>query len=228
MSSRPTPAAAGADLAQLTLDSTTPTSCWTLPRGCRPGRCRITAGGTPVGSLTAVRGLYWKSDNLRERMADEQSFPALVAAQLVDGGRPVHPRVRGVRRVGLRRPDRRPAAHGGGLRRPCGRRRGGGRRRRPADGQLLRRGPARQERLHRCGLRPARRGRHAAERPGVLRRAADHRQRPGRSRRGHAAPTQPSAFPRPPRPLARHGQPATWDEEDDDGDGWDEDGEKDE
>ncbi|MEW2435994.1 hypothetical protein AB0952_17845 [Streptomyces caniferus] len=45
---------------------------------------RITAAGTPVGSLTAVRGLYWKSDNLRERMADEQSFPALVAAQLLD------------------------------------------------------------------------------------------------------------------------------------------------
>ncbi|WP_129291841.1 hypothetical protein [Streptomyces lydicus] len=45
---------------------------------------RITAASTPVGSLTAVRGLYWKSDNLRERMVDEQSFPALVAAQLLD------------------------------------------------------------------------------------------------------------------------------------------------
>lgn len=40
--------------------------------------------GAPVGSLTAVRGLYWQSDNLRERMDDEQSFPALVAAQLLD------------------------------------------------------------------------------------------------------------------------------------------------
>ncbi len=45
---------------------------------------RITVADTQVGSLTAVRGLYWKSDNLRERMADEQSFPALVATQLLD------------------------------------------------------------------------------------------------------------------------------------------------
>ncbi|MGW3360807.1 hypothetical protein ACWDFL_36360 [Streptomyces bungoensis] len=45
---------------------------------------RITAAGTPMGSITAVRGLYWTSDNLREPMADEQSFPALMAAQLLD------------------------------------------------------------------------------------------------------------------------------------------------
>ncbi|MER6409090.1 hypothetical protein ABT269_37720 [Streptomyces viridosporus] len=45
---------------------------------------RITVGGTPVGSLEAVRDLYRQSDNLRERMADEQSFPAVVAAQLLD------------------------------------------------------------------------------------------------------------------------------------------------
>ncbi|MEU6777442.1 hypothetical protein [Streptomyces sp. NPDC046759] len=45
---------------------------------------RIAVAGTPVGSLQAVRGPYWTSDNLRERMADEQSFPELVAAQLLD------------------------------------------------------------------------------------------------------------------------------------------------
>jgi hypothetical protein len=53
-------------------------------QGVQEWQVRITAAGTPVGSLRAVRGLYWKSDNLRERMADEQSFPALVAAQLLD------------------------------------------------------------------------------------------------------------------------------------------------
>lgn len=45
---------------------------------------RIDCAGQPVGSLVAVRGLYWKSDNLRERMTDEGSFPALVAGQLLD------------------------------------------------------------------------------------------------------------------------------------------------
>jgi len=45
---------------------------------------RIDCAGEPVGSLVAVRGLYWQSDNLRERMVDEQSFPALVAGQLLD------------------------------------------------------------------------------------------------------------------------------------------------
>lgn len=53
-------------------------------RGGQNWEVRITVAGAPVGSLTAVRGLYWQSDNLRERMDDEQSFPALVAAQLLD------------------------------------------------------------------------------------------------------------------------------------------------
>jgi hypothetical protein len=80
------PAAAGADLAQLTLDfHHTHQLLDPAAQGVQAWEVRITAAGTPVGSLTAVRGLYWKSDNLRERMADEQSFPALVAAQLLDG-----------------------------------------------------------------------------------------------------------------------------------------------
>ncbi|WP_328756193.1 hypothetical protein [Streptomyces sp. NBC_00271] len=40
---------------------------------------QVLAGFKEVGSLRATRGLYWKADNLRERMADEQSFLALVA-----------------------------------------------------------------------------------------------------------------------------------------------------
>ncbi|WP_030382665.1 MULTISPECIES: hypothetical protein [unclassified Streptomyces] len=79
------PAAAGADLARLTLDfHHTHQLLDPASQGMQTWEVRITAAGAPVGSLTAVRGLYWKSDNLRERMADEQSFPALVAAQLLD------------------------------------------------------------------------------------------------------------------------------------------------
>jgi hypothetical protein len=78
-------AAAGADLAQLALDfHHTHQLLDPAARGVQTWEVRITAAGTLVGSLTAVRGLYWKSDNLRERMVDEQSFPALVAAQLLD------------------------------------------------------------------------------------------------------------------------------------------------
>ncbi|MFJ8158797.1 hypothetical protein [Streptomyces sp. NPDC094468] len=85
MSTQTGPAAAGADLAQLTLDfHHTHQLLDPAAQGVQEWQVRITAAGTPVGSLTAVRGLYWKSDNLRERMADEQSFPALVAAQLLD------------------------------------------------------------------------------------------------------------------------------------------------
>ncbi|MCP9956093.1 hypothetical protein [Streptomyces sudanensis] len=85
MSTHPGPAAAGADLAQLALDfHHTHQLLDPAAQGVQEWQVRITAAGTPVGSLTAVRGLYWKSDNLRERMADEQSFPALVAAQLLD------------------------------------------------------------------------------------------------------------------------------------------------
>ncbi|MEV7144665.1 hypothetical protein [Streptomyces tauricus] len=85
MNSRPGPAAAGADLAQLTLTfHHTHQLLDPAAQGVQDWQVRITAAGTQVGSLTAVRGLYWKSDNLRERMADEQSFPALVASLLLD------------------------------------------------------------------------------------------------------------------------------------------------
>ncbi|MEV6182270.1 hypothetical protein [Streptomyces sp. NPDC052015] len=84
MSTHPGPAAAGADLARLALDFHHTHQLLDPAAGVQTWEVRITAAGTPVGSLTAVRGLYWKSDNLRERMADEQSFPALVAAQLLD------------------------------------------------------------------------------------------------------------------------------------------------
>jgi hypothetical protein len=52
--------------------------------GVQTWRVDITAGDQAVGSLRATRGLYWKADNLRERMADEQSFLARVAEQLLD------------------------------------------------------------------------------------------------------------------------------------------------
>ncbi|MFD9904027.1 hypothetical protein [Streptomyces sp. NPDC059063] len=85
MSTPTGPAAAGAGLAQLALDfHHTHQLLDPAAQGVQTWQVCITAAGTPVGSLTAVRGLYWKSDNLRERMADEQSFPALVAAQLLD------------------------------------------------------------------------------------------------------------------------------------------------
>ncbi|MFG2684131.1 hypothetical protein [Streptomyces sp. NPDC048392] len=84
MSTQTDPAAAGADLAQLTLDFHHTHQLLDPAAGVQTWEVRITAAGTPVGSLTAVRGLYWKSDNLRERMTDERSFPALVAAQLLD------------------------------------------------------------------------------------------------------------------------------------------------
>ncbi|MFM9499871.1 hypothetical protein ACKI1Q_40605 [Streptomyces galilaeus] len=52
--------------------------------GVQTWRVDIVAGDKTVGSLRATRGLYWKADNLRERMADEQAFLALVAEQLLD------------------------------------------------------------------------------------------------------------------------------------------------
>lgn len=85
MSTQSGPAAAGADLAQLALGfHHTHQLLDPAAQGVQTWEVRITAAGTPVGRLTAMRGLYWKSDNLRERMTDEQSFPALVAAQLLD------------------------------------------------------------------------------------------------------------------------------------------------
>jgi hypothetical protein len=84
LSSRPGPAAAG-DLALLTLDfHHTHQLLDPAAQGVQSWDVRVTVDGTPVGSLQAVRGLYWQSDNLRERMVDEQSFPAVVAAQLLD------------------------------------------------------------------------------------------------------------------------------------------------
>ncbi|MDQ1022649.1 hypothetical protein QF035_000231 [Streptomyces umbrinus] len=52
--------------------------------GVQTWRVDIVTGDTTVGSLRVTRGLYWKAANLRERMADEQSFLALVAEQLLD------------------------------------------------------------------------------------------------------------------------------------------------
>jgi hypothetical protein len=52
--------------------------------GVQMWRVDIAAGDQALGSLRATRGLYWKADNLRKRMADEQSFLALVAEQLLD------------------------------------------------------------------------------------------------------------------------------------------------
>ncbi|MGW7072584.1 hypothetical protein ACWGII_29660 [Streptomyces sp. NPDC054855] len=57
--------------------------------GIQTWQVRVVVGGQPVGKLRATRGLYWKSDNLRERMGDEQAFLAVVAEQLLnpDGSR---------------------------------------------------------------------------------------------------------------------------------------------
>ncbi len=52
--------------------------------GVQTWRVDITADDKTIGGLRATRGLYWKADNLCERMADEQSFLALVAEQLLD------------------------------------------------------------------------------------------------------------------------------------------------
>jgi len=61
----PGPAAAGAGLAQLALDFHHTHQLLDPAAGVQTWEVRITAAGTPVGSLRAVRGLYWKSDNLR-------------------------------------------------------------------------------------------------------------------------------------------------------------------
>ena len=44
----------------------------------------VTADGEPVGSMQATRGLWWKADDLRERLTDEGSFVAEVSQQLLD------------------------------------------------------------------------------------------------------------------------------------------------
>lgn len=53
-------------------------------RGVQTWQVRLSAGDRPVGTLRATRGLYWKSGNLRERLSDEQSFPEVVAGQLLN------------------------------------------------------------------------------------------------------------------------------------------------
>ncbi|MFE7485037.1 hypothetical protein [Streptomyces sp. NPDC057552] len=53
-------------------------------RGVQRWEVAICLDGQRVGSLHAVRGLYWKSDNLRERLDDEQSFSSLVAERVLD------------------------------------------------------------------------------------------------------------------------------------------------
>ncbi|MFC8730388.1 hypothetical protein [Streptomyces bacillaris] len=44
----------------------------------------ILVDGQRVGLLHAVRGLFWKADNLRERLGDEQSFSGVVAERVLD------------------------------------------------------------------------------------------------------------------------------------------------
>ncbi|WP_329138336.1 hypothetical protein OG552_30415 [Streptomyces sp. NBC_01476] len=53
-------------------------------RGVQTWQVRLSAGGRPVGTLRATRGLYWKSGNLRERLSDEQAFPEVAAGQLLN------------------------------------------------------------------------------------------------------------------------------------------------
>ncbi|MFI5940562.1 hypothetical protein ACIBCB_09910 [Streptomyces uncialis] len=85
MTSRPDQAAAGADLSLLALTfHRTHRLLDPSAQGVQRWDVRIDCAGEQVGSLGAVRGLYWQCDNLRERMADEGSFPALVAGQLLD------------------------------------------------------------------------------------------------------------------------------------------------
>ncbi|MFI1226165.1 MULTISPECIES: hypothetical protein [unclassified Streptomyces] len=53
-------------------------------RGVQRWEVTIGLDGQRVGTLHAVRALYWKSDNLRERLDDEQSFSSLVAEQVLN------------------------------------------------------------------------------------------------------------------------------------------------
>ncbi|MEU5632224.1 hypothetical protein ACH47C_23945 [Streptomyces rishiriensis] len=52
--------------------------------GVQTWQISLLANDETVGTLRATRGLYWKAHNLRQRMADEQSFPAVVSEQLLD------------------------------------------------------------------------------------------------------------------------------------------------
>ncbi len=53
-------------------------------RGVQTWHVRVSDEDGLVGTLRATRGLYWKSDNLRERLSDEQSFLELVSEQLLN------------------------------------------------------------------------------------------------------------------------------------------------
>jgi hypothetical protein len=53
-------------------------------RGVQTWQVTVAHQGQRVGALRATRGLYWKSNNLRDRLVDEQGFPALVAEELLD------------------------------------------------------------------------------------------------------------------------------------------------
>ncbi|MFC5148935.1 hypothetical protein [Streptomyces aureoversilis] len=52
-------------------------------QGVQTWTVHITADSETVGSLRATRGMYWQSENLSARMADEQDFPAVVSGQLL-------------------------------------------------------------------------------------------------------------------------------------------------
>jgi len=52
--------------------------------GVQTWQVSLLAGDETVARVRATRGLYWKAHNLGERIADEQFFPAVVAAQLFD------------------------------------------------------------------------------------------------------------------------------------------------
>ncbi|MER6739142.1 hypothetical protein, partial [Streptomyces puniciscabiei] len=52
--------------------------------GVQTWQISLLADDETVARVRATRGLYWKAHNLHERIADEQSFPAVVAEQLFD------------------------------------------------------------------------------------------------------------------------------------------------
>ncbi|MFE7958645.1 hypothetical protein [Streptomyces sp. NPDC057413] len=52
--------------------------------GVQTWHISLLADDETVARVRATRGLYWKAHNLHERIADEQSFPAVVAEQLFD------------------------------------------------------------------------------------------------------------------------------------------------
>lgn len=223
MSTHTGPAAVGADLAQLTLDfHHTHQLLDPAAQGVQAWEVRITAAGTPVGSLTAVRGLYWKSDNLRERMADEQSFLALVAAQLLDGeGRFTHEfeefvesasSVLVVDRLHLEEAFADPVVVAVVVAAVIDR---------LTDNYFAVVLPAKNA----CTDA----GSALLAEAGTLLSAREFSEELQIIDNALAAPEEAAQRVRSRlRSLARHGRPAAWDEDDDEGEGWDEDGEEDE